>query len=231
MSTTDIYNYIQVNEHTITGGQPTADQLRSAAVEGVATIINLATIHSDSPLQDESGLVRSLGMNYYHIPVEWGEPKDSDFAAFEDVMAQIPAGKTLIHCAANFRVTAFYSLYAQKHLGWSEAQAEEFRAAIWKGSDYPVWEEFIGRIRNESQRGLKPLLRTCKPYGLHVQPRRGFHELSQGFSPRHFQVKQRNRPGEKLGGFKNVTRGGDDLAGSMKARCAMRATCGGEGGI
>ena len=55
--------------------------------------------------------------------------------------------RTLIHCAANFRVTAFYSLYAQKHLGWSEGQAEALRARIWAGSDYPVWEAFIARQR------------------------------------------------------------------------------------
>jgi hypothetical protein len=67
-------------------------------------------------------------------------------------MAQIPAGKTLIHCAANFRVTAFYSLYAQKHLGWSAAQAEAFRAAIWSGSHEPIWEQFIARIKAEIER-------------------------------------------------------------------------------
>jgi protein tyrosine phosphatase (PTP) superfamily phosphohydrolase (DUF442 family) len=146
VSTTQIYNYIQVNDQIITAGQPSADQLRSAAAEGFITVINLATTPSTPALEDEAGLVRSLGLNYYHIPVEWENPKDSDFAAFEGVMAQIPAGKTLIHCAANFRVTAFYSLYAQKHLGWSEARAEAFRAVIWRGSHYPIWEQFIARI-------------------------------------------------------------------------------------
>jgi protein tyrosine phosphatase (PTP) superfamily phosphohydrolase (DUF442 family) len=154
VSTTHIFNYKQVDDQIITGGQPTADQLRSAAKEGITTVINLATISPDSPLQDEAGLVRSLGMNYYHIPVAWGNPEEGDFAAFESVMEQIPAGKTLIHCAANFRVTAFYSLYAQKHLGWSESQAETFRLAIWQGSDYPIWEQFIARIRTGIGRGL-----------------------------------------------------------------------------
>jgi hypothetical protein len=51
---------------------------------------------------------------------------------------------------ANFRVTAFYGLYAQRHLGWSEAQAEALRAPIWNGSDYPVWEAFIRRKRDEA---------------------------------------------------------------------------------
>jgi cell division protein FtsI/penicillin-binding protein 2 len=58
--------------------------------------------------------------------VDWEAPKLSDFEAFESVMQELPFGKTLVHCAANFRVTAFYSLYALKHLGWSEAQADAF---------------------------------------------------------------------------------------------------------
>jgi len=91
-------------------------------------------------------------MIYYHIPVEWENPQDSDFDAFERVMLDLPAGKTLIHCAANFRVTAFYALYAQKHLGWSEAQAEAFRATIWRGSDYPIWERFIAHTRARIRR-------------------------------------------------------------------------------
>ena len=58
-------------------------------------------------------------MAYHHIPVEWEQPQASDFVAFETIMSQLPASKTLIHCAANYRVTAFYSLYAMKHQGWS----------------------------------------------------------------------------------------------------------------
>ena len=60
--------------------------------------------------------------------------------------------KILIHCAANFRVTAFYSLYAMQHLGWTEAQADEFRASIWAGSDYPIWEKFISEMKNKVRR-------------------------------------------------------------------------------
>ncbi len=34
MSTSDIYNYHKVDDHVITGGQPTEEQLKSAAEEG-----------------------------------------------------------------------------------------------------------------------------------------------------------------------------------------------------
>jgi protein tyrosine phosphatase (PTP) superfamily phosphohydrolase (DUF442 family) len=152
MSTQDIYNYRQVNGWLITGGQPTEAQLKSAAAEGFTTVINLATISRGNSLEDEAGLVRSLGMAYHHIPVEWENPRESDFAAFEAVMQGLADSKTLIHCAANFRVTAFYALYALKHLEWPEAQADEFRASVWAGSDYPIWEKFIGDMKLKVKR-------------------------------------------------------------------------------
>ena len=147
MSTEEIYNYLKVNDRICTGGQPSEEQLRSAAAEGFQAIINLATINPRYSLDDEEGLVRSLGLTYHHVPVEWESPQESDLTAFEAVMQEHPADKTLIHCAANFRVTAFYALYAMKHLGWTEAQADEFRASIWAGSNYPIWEKFIGDMK------------------------------------------------------------------------------------
>ena len=152
MSTQDIYNYRPLNNQLITGGQPTEEQIKSAADEGFTTIINLATINPQSSLPDEAGLVRSLGMTYYHIPVDWGNPKESDFDAFEKIFKGVSGEKTLVHCAANFRVTAFYSLYAMKHLGWSEAQADEFRVSIWEGSGHPVWERFIAVMKTKIKR-------------------------------------------------------------------------------
>jgi protein tyrosine phosphatase (PTP) superfamily phosphohydrolase (DUF442 family) len=148
MSTPEILNYIKVDDELITGGQPTVEQLRAAAAEGFTIDINLATINPRYSLADEAGLAASLGLVYYHIPVEWDNPQASDFEAFETVMRQRPAGsKTLVHCAANFRVTAFYGLYALKHLGWSEAQADAFRAPIWQGRHEPVWEQFIAQMK------------------------------------------------------------------------------------
>jgi uncharacterized protein (TIGR01244 family) len=147
LSVDEIYNAIQVHEGLLTGGQPTEDQLRAVAADGFARVINLAPVEPGRSLPDEAGLVQSLKMSYIHIPVAWTEPKPSDFEAFEQAMGQVTESKTLVHCMANFRVTAFYSLYAQKHLGWSEQQADAFRAKIWQGSNYPIWEDFIANTR------------------------------------------------------------------------------------
>ena len=148
MSTQDIYNYLKVNDRLITAGQPTAEQLKAAAAEGFTVIINLVPDENQSALANEGSIVQALGLKYHHIPVDWAAPHDSDFAAFEQAMQSTADDKTLIHCAANFRVTAFYSLYALKHLGWTPEQAAEFRNTIWQGSDYPVWESFIERTQD-----------------------------------------------------------------------------------
>lgn len=150
MSAEDIYNYVLVSDEIATGGQPTAEQIRSLAADGFTTVVNLATPDPIRAPADEAELVRALGMTYHHIPVVWDDPQEADFAAFERTMRDLPPGKTLIHCAANFRVTAFYSLYAQRRLGWPAARAQAFRARIWAGSDYPIWRAFIARI--EAQR-------------------------------------------------------------------------------
>jgi protein tyrosine phosphatase (PTP) superfamily phosphohydrolase (DUF442 family) len=147
MATQDIYNYRKGNDHLVTGGQPTEEQLRDAAAEGFEAVINLATEQPGRSLEDEAGLVNSLGMAYYPIPVVWDHPTSEDFHRFEAVFSRLMETKTLLHCAANFRATAFYSLYAIKHLGWSEEQAETFRQTVWQGSDYPIWEQFIRDVK------------------------------------------------------------------------------------
>lgn len=143
MTVQEIFNYVKVNEQVSTAGQPTEEQLRDLAADGFTAIINLAPVNPPYTPADEAGLARSLGMTYVHIPVEWGNPTDADYDAFEQAMGRLAGEKVLIHCAANFRVTAFYSLYARRHLGWSQTQADDFRAGIWAGSDYPIWEAFI----------------------------------------------------------------------------------------
>lgn len=150
MSTSDIYNYQKVDQAVATSGQPTLAQLESAAEEGITTIINLGLLGQSYSLQDEAGLVRSLGMNYHPIPVDWENPTEENFMEFEKLLKGLPEGKLLIHCAANFRASAFYALYGLRNLGWSESRVEALMTPIWQGSQYPVWEDFFRRIKSQT---------------------------------------------------------------------------------
>ncbi|MDW8324977.1 MAG: hypothetical protein RMK99_00300 [Anaerolineales bacterium] len=64
MSSEEIYNYLKVSEDILTAGQPTAEQLRAAAKEGVVNVINLATDNPPHSPEDEARLARALGLNY-----------------------------------------------------------------------------------------------------------------------------------------------------------------------
>lgn len=149
MSTQDIRNYRKVDESLITGGQPTEDQLRSAAAEGFQDVVNLATEDPRYALESESDLVQDLGMAYHHIPVVWHAPRDEDLAEFETCMKGLAGRRVLVHCAANYRVTAFYALYAVRNLGWTREQAKEFIASVWKPEKYEAWGKFVGQHLGE----------------------------------------------------------------------------------
>lgn len=145
MSIEQIYNVVRIDDRLITGGHPTAEQLEALAHAGFTWVINLATYSPGRSLENEAELAAELGMSYTSIPVDWNNPTAADFAAFERAMAERGDAPLFLHCAANFRVTAFYALYARKHMGWTAAQGEALRQQIWAGEDYPVWEAFMAR--------------------------------------------------------------------------------------
>jgi len=119
----------------------------AVAAEGFETVVNLATIKRRYSLPDEEGLVRSLGLDYVHLPVDFAQPKRDDYQAFCEVMDSLTGKKVLLHCAANYRVTAFYSFYAMAKLGWTIQEADDFIASIWKPSEFNPWQSFIEEIR------------------------------------------------------------------------------------
>jgi protein tyrosine phosphatase (PTP) superfamily phosphohydrolase (DUF442 family) len=147
----DIKNYIQIDERIGTGGQPTAEQFSALRAAGYEVVVNLLPHEQANALKGEDRLVRDLGMDYRYIPVAWTNPQLRDFTAFCDVMEKLQDKKVFVHCAMNMRVTAFYSSYAIKHLGWSEAQAEALVARVWHaGKNYKMddcWRAFISQTR------------------------------------------------------------------------------------
>jgi uncharacterized protein (TIGR01244 family) len=137
-----IYNYRTVDESLCTSGQPTAAQLAAIAAAGFATIINLA-LHDDPrySLPDESGVVKSLGLAYVHIPVQFAAPTEADLLAFFSAMDAHSGEKLWVHCAANIRVSAFLGLYRVIRLGWAVEPAFELMRGLWPADE--VWSSFI----------------------------------------------------------------------------------------
>jgi protein tyrosine phosphatase (PTP) superfamily phosphohydrolase (DUF442 family) len=122
---------------------PTAEQMKEVADAGVKVVINLAVKTSPGALADEDQIVTSLGMEYIHIPVEWEDPTRQNLEDFFHVMDMHRNQKVHVHCQANYRATAFITLYRVLRQGWKQEDAIPSMEKIWSPEDFPVWQKFI----------------------------------------------------------------------------------------
>jgi protein tyrosine phosphatase (PTP) superfamily phosphohydrolase (DUF442 family) len=122
---TDIYNYHPMPAGLGTSGQPTPQQFAAIKTAGFDTVINLAMPTSDNALPDEGRLVAEQGMTYVHIPVPWEAPTEAHLQQFFGVVdAMVAQGhKVWVHCAANYRASAFTYRYLTEQQGLSSAEA------------------------------------------------------------------------------------------------------------
>ena len=139
-----IYHFRSLDPLLATGGQPLAEELRALAVAGFELVINLAMPTSDNALPNEAEIVRGLNMEYLAIPVVWEAPRPENFAHFCAAMEANTQRRRFVHCAANYRVSAFIYLYRVVRMGWSPRQAEGDLYAIWQPD--ATWRQFIADI-------------------------------------------------------------------------------------
>lgn len=139
----EIAAFLPLGERIGTAGQPTAAQFALVADAGFTSVINLAKSDSPGALADEPALVRDLGLEYVHIPVDFGAPQPSDLAQFFEALDRRAERKVFVHCIANKRVAAFMFLYRVLKLGHPIHDAELALHRIWMPD--PVWQDFMDR--------------------------------------------------------------------------------------
>ncbi|HXC27557.1 MAG TPA: protein tyrosine phosphatase family protein [Stellaceae bacterium] len=138
-----IYNWARLDERITTSGQPTESQLTDIRALGIRHVVNLALHTHEKALPDEAGSVSRLGMTYTHIPVDFQNPTNEDFAKFCAVMDELNDVPVHVHCIANYRVSAFFYRYRRDVLGWDDSAARAPMDAIWRPEG--VWADFIRR--------------------------------------------------------------------------------------
>lgn len=139
----DIFNFLYLNEKLSSSGMPTPGQVKEIAEAGKKVVINLATAKSEGAIPNEEELVTALGMNYIHIPVDWNNPTAENLSEFIAAMESHKDDDVFVHCQANYRATAFISLYRIQRLGWEKAEAYAIMNKIWNPEEFPVWEKFM----------------------------------------------------------------------------------------
>ena len=155
MAVEDIFNFHPINERISTSGQPTSEQFEEVRDAGYTVVINLAPHDAENnAIEDEEGLLNTLGLESFHIPMVWEEPQYEQYSTFCETMKKVMDKKVLVHCAANYRVSAIVSSYAIQNLSWSVEQADEFLNKLWTSipeySMNDTWQRYIDTIRTTS---------------------------------------------------------------------------------
>jgi len=143
-SLSDIRNYKAYSPTFSSAGQPSREQLALLKKEGFERIAYIAFSNSRGAIADEDAIVKELGMDYVQVPVIWDAPTMADFYAFAGVMQREPDKKTLLHCQANFRASAFAFLYRVIYEDIPVAEAKADMNAIWQPND--TWRNLIFEV-------------------------------------------------------------------------------------
>jgi len=147
MPVEDTFNFRRISDRVTTSGLLNAEQLAALGSEGYRAVINLLPDSYEHAVHDEPSIVRNQGLDYVYIPVDFDAPTHDDLAAFADAMRAHADDKVHVHCAANFRVSAFYGLHAQSEGLCTEAEADALVRELWDPADYPAWTAFIADER------------------------------------------------------------------------------------
>lgn len=138
----DIFMWRRIDRLITTSGQPSAQQLRQISALGVTHVVNLGLHSHERALPDEANLVASLGMTYIHLPVDFTDPTDADYARFCEVMGGLSGRAIHVHCIANLRVSAFCYRYRRDELRVPEELARREMDTIWRPGG--AWARIVG---------------------------------------------------------------------------------------
>jgi len=111
-------------------------------------VINIAMDDSDGAIPEEEDILTGYGLEYHHIPVVWENPQQYQLGQFFDLMDTKKEEKTFVHCAKNYRVSAFMYLYYILRLGLDEKHAKGVMLPDWNPDQ--IWTDFIQTALNQA---------------------------------------------------------------------------------
>ena len=104
-----IPNVVFLQDDVIGGGLPSQEALEGAKKQGFKTVIDLRTFMEGTLFMKKS--VKKLGMNYYNIPVQGLNVKETEVSRFSEILADPDNRPALVHCAVGGRVKALWERY------------------------------------------------------------------------------------------------------------------------
>ncbi len=137
------HNFRRINDKLTTSGLFHPDVLKALGAQGYEVVVNLLPDTNEHAISGERDIIESQAIEYIYIPVDFKQPTQLDLARFSTEMDRIVGKKIHVHCAANYRVSAFYSLHQVSRGHWNAERALAFIHGVWQPAEYPVWAEFV----------------------------------------------------------------------------------------
>jgi uncharacterized protein (TIGR01244 family) len=150
----DIKNFLRVDEHYCTGGQPTMDDLVRMKKGGIKTILNLRR-PEEFNAEQEATQAEKLGLRYFLIPVDPKQPQDEQVDEFLKVLTNPQNLPVFVHCHTANRVGAFWMIRRVLIDGWPIENAEREAERI--GLRSPELRDFArDYIRRHAENSITP---------------------------------------------------------------------------
>lgn len=134
-------NYIEVTALLSVSGQPTAAQLQTLKSRGFQAVIYIAPPTVGTTVKDEPLIIGKQGLLYANVPVDFGNPTQTDFDAFTRLLAAWKDKKVYVHCQVNMRGSVFMFLHRVINDKVPPEQAYEIVRRIWVPDK--VWRTFL----------------------------------------------------------------------------------------
>jgi len=138
-----VMNYHRVSDRLVTGGHLLDGGTAALKDQGVQVVIDL---RDDSPSGEKERFAEQ-GIEWINVPVEWRDPKTSDFERFSETMREHQDDHVLVQCAANYRASAMTYLYRVVVENVPDDEATEDLNAIWDPDENDTWSEYIDDIK------------------------------------------------------------------------------------
>jgi protein tyrosine phosphatase (PTP) superfamily phosphohydrolase (DUF442 family) len=101
-----VRNLRPIDDRVWAGGQPTDDQYRRLAAQGVRLVVDLRTDADDDVIKDDADLLAALGVERLHLPIPDGHvPTAAQTDALVDAVSESD-GLVFVHCGAGVGRTA-----------------------------------------------------------------------------------------------------------------------------
>ncbi len=130
-----------IHPNLMTSALPSAEDFSCMAAKGYEIVISLCQDIDSETLEDEDGLVSRAGMRYVHLPVTFEAPALKDYELLRDILRSLQNRKVWLHCARNWRVSAFMTIYHIVEMSMPHSEAEEIAYRAWQPDE--TWQAFV----------------------------------------------------------------------------------------